>query len=179
MPKTDWTWFSKEGFFNLSTSGIWGLIIHCSVRGSPAHCDWFSSIPGLYSLDSRKITPLLPQVMVIRVIFRHYQVSPSGERQSSPPPLGTSLSRSFQPLLSSSVVYHVLLQVHLLKIYFIFSLLMISLFVLKALHSVVHVYFFNNFFAFNSRCYSLSSLLAFILKWQALESLSFPLSWMP
>ena len=88
MPKTDWTWFSKEGFFNLSTSGIWGLIIHCSVRGSPAHCDWFSSIPGLYSLDSRKITPLLPQVMVIRVIFRHYQVSPSGERQSPPPPIG-------------------------------------------------------------------------------------------
>ena len=102
MPKTDWTWFSKEGFFNLSTSGIWGLIIHCSVRGSPAHCDWFSSIPGLYSLDSRKITPLLPQVMVIRVIFRHYQVSPSGERQSSPPhwePLSQGHSSLSSPVL--------------------------------------------------------------------------------
>lgn len=90
----------KKGF-STSAQVAFGLVIHCSVRGSPTHCDCFSSIPGLYSLDSRSITPLLPQVMVIRVICRHYQVSPSGERQSLPPrePLSQGHSSLSSPVL--------------------------------------------------------------------------------
>lgn len=41
----------KLEFFSLSTTDIWGQVIHCG-RGSPGHYRMFSSIPGLSPLDA-------------------------------------------------------------------------------------------------------------------------------
>lgn len=80
-------------------------------------------------------------------------------------PLGTSFPRSFS--LSSPALLFIMYCCKSIypKFTLSFGLLMISLFVLdKVLHSVVHGYFSNIFFAFNSLCYSLTSLPCFLFK---------------
>lgn len=156
-------WFSKGGVFNLSTIGIWGLIIYCSERYFPVHCELFSSIPGLYSLDARSfILPPSPghDNQISSDITRCPQVE-KGKVSPDWEPLSKGHSSLFSAIQLLIMYYHKFIYSKIIISHV--GLLMISLFVPdKALHNVVLCYFSDIFFAFNLLCYSLTSLFAFV-----------------
>ena len=100
-PSYNFIWFSTTsspgaGFLSLGIIDIWGWVILC-CEDCPVHCTMFSSILGLYSLDTSSI-PLPPSslspIVTIKNACRHCPISPGGIGRITPQLRTVLLERS-------------------------------------------------------------------------------------
>lgn len=74
--------FCKPGFLKLSAVDSW--LGDCYWGGGSSCALWvFNSIPGLYQVDASFCFCPSPQVMTIRIVSRHCQMSPVRKRENS------------------------------------------------------------------------------------------------
>ena len=80
----------RTRFRNLSTINILGWIVLC-CEGCPVHCRMFTSIPGLYPLDTNSF----PKVVTTKNGSRHCQMSPGKQNYHRWRPTGLEYPKRF------------------------------------------------------------------------------------